>query len=165
MGDLATRIHPSTNTFANSSQKKKIQKKNQICFPSCSYWPKKTNEKKHTHDKKLRKTKQQMITDTNKDVYTGTFLDSKAPSIRNVMGLFPDESINLVPKASCDDPKPSLSFCLPIVATCGGRGSPFKFGCHTLSQHCGCALPLRLSICCQRLRKENQSHQHDSKKN
>jgi len=121
-------------------------------------------KKKHTHDKKLRKTKQQMITDTNKDVYTGTFLDSKAPSIRNVMGLFPDENINLVPKASCDDPKPSLSFCLPIVATCGGRGSPFKFGCHTLSQHCGCALPLGLSICCQRLRKENQSHQHDSKK-
>jgi hypothetical protein len=125
---------------------------------------KKPMKKKHTHDKKLRKTKQQMITDTNKDVYTGTFLDSKAPSIRNVMGLFPDENINLVPKASCDDPKPSLSFCLPIVATCGGRGSPFEFGCHTLSQHCGCALPLRLSICCQRLRKENQSHQHDSKK-
>merc|ERR1712083_579136 len=134
-----------------SSQKEENPKKNQICFPSCSYWPKKkTNEKKHTHDKKLRKTKQQMITDTNKDVYTGTFLDSKAPSIRNVMGLFPDENINLVPKASCDDPKPSLSFCLPIVAT--------------FSQHCGCALPLRLSICCQRLRKENQSHQHDSKK-
>lgn len=35
----------------------------------------------------------------------------------------------------------------------------------TPHQHCGCALPLRLSIYCQRLRKENQSHQHDSKKN
>jgi len=34
----------------------------------------------------------------------------------------------------------------------------------TPHQHCGCALPLRLSIYCQRLRKENQSHQHDSKK-
>jgi hypothetical protein len=34
----------------------------------------------------------------------------------------------------------------------------------TPHQHCGCALPLRLSIYCQRLHKENQSHQHDSKK-
>merc|ERR1712228_1021172 len=93
------------------------KKKNKFVFHLVLIGQKKTNEKKHTHDKKLRKTKQQMITDTNKDVYTGTFLDSKAPSIRNVMGLFPDENINLVPKASCDDPKPSLSFCLPIVAT------------------------------------------------
>jgi len=34
----------------------------------------------------------------------------------------------------------------------------------TPTSTCGCALPLRLSICCQRLPKENQSHQHDSKK-
>merc|ERR1712228_740037 len=93
------------------------KKKNKFVFHLVLIGQKKPMKKKHTHDKKLRKTKQQMITDTNKDVYTGTFLDSKAPSIRNVMGLFPDENINLVPKASCDDPKPSLSFCLPIVAT------------------------------------------------
>merc|ERR1712066_1031451 len=66
------------------------------------------------------------------------------------MGLFSRRKHQLVPKASCDDPKPSPSFCLPIVAT--------------PTSSCGCALPLRLSICCQRLRKENQSHQHDSKK-
>lgn len=41
---------------------------------------------------------------------------------------------------------------------------PFHLMVATPHQHCGCALPLRLSIYCQRLRKENQSHQHDSKK-
>jgi hypothetical protein len=90
-----------------------------------------------------------------------------APSISNVMGLFPDENINWYQKLTCDDPKPSLSFCLPIVATVAkGRGkSIISFdGCHAPPAHCGCALPLRLSIYCQRLRKENQSHQHDSKK-
>jgi len=39
------------------------------------------------------------------------------------MGLFPDENINWYQKLTCDDPKPSLSFCLPIVATVAkGRG-------------------------------------------
>jgi len=33
------------------------------------------------------------------------------------MGLFSRCKHQLVPKASCDDPKPSPSFCLPIVAT------------------------------------------------
>jgi len=33
------------------------------------------------------------------------------------MGLFSRRKHQLVPKASCDDPKPSPSFCLPIVAT------------------------------------------------
>jgi hypothetical protein len=90
-----------------------------------------------------------------------------APSISNVMGLFPDENINWYQKLTCDDPKPSLSFCLPIVATVAkGRGKSiiFHLMVATPHQHCGCALPLRLSIYCQRLRKENQSHQHDSKK-
>jgi len=49
------------------------------------------------------------------------------------MGLFPDENINWYQKLTCDDPKPSLSFCLPIVATVAkGRGkSIISFdGCH-----------------------------------
>lgn len=45
-----------------------------------------------------------------------------------------------------------------------GVAHPFHLMVATPHQHCGCALPLRLSIYCQRLRKENQSHQHDSKK-
>jgi len=49
------------------------------------------------------------------------------------MGLFPDQNINWYQKLTCDDPKPSLSFCLPIVATVAkGRGkSIISFdGCH-----------------------------------
>lgn len=48
------------------------------------------------------------------------------------MGLFPDQNINWYQKLTCDDPKPSLSFCLPIVATVAkGRGTSISFdGCH-----------------------------------
>merc|ERR1712008_354096 len=56
------------------------------------------------------------------------FNPTKAPSISNVMGLFPDENINWYQKLTCDDPKPSLSFCLPIVATVAkGRDISISF--------------------------------------
>jgi len=60
-------IHPLILSPTLHERKKwKSKKKKQICFPSCSSWPKaiskltKNQSKKHT--KKLRKTKQQIIT-------------------------------------------------------------------------------------------------------
>jgi hypothetical protein len=77
------------------------------------------------------------------------------------MGLFPDENINWYQKLA-------VMIRNRLLASAGQllqlwRVWPISLGCHT-HQHCGCALPLRLSICCQRLCKESQSHQHDSKK-
>jgi len=53
--DLARRIHPSTNTFVNSTIQKitKIQK-NRVCFPSCSFWEK--NYPKLPNNRSLKKT-------------------------------------------------------------------------------------------------------------
>merc|ERR1712038_977016 len=94
---------------------------------------------------------------------TGTFLDSKAPSISNVTwGCFPDVNINWYRKLAVmirNRLQASACRLLPLWQ----RAWLTSFGRHAPST-CGCALPLRLSICCQRLRKENQSHQHDSKK-
>jgi len=78
------------------------------------------------------------------------------------MGLFPDENINWYQKLA-------VMIRNRLLASAGQllqlwRAWPISLGCHA-HQHCGCALPLRLSICCQRLCKESQSHQHDSKKN
>merc|ERR1712038_1317594 len=121
--------------MGNSSRKKKmkIQKKKQICFPSCSSWPKaiskltKNQSKKHT--KKLRKTKQQIITLIRIKTYWDFSGFQGAIYQQCHMGLFSRRKHQLVPKASCDDPKPSPSFCLPIVATVAkGRGC--SFGCH-----------------------------------
>lgn len=77
------------------------------------------------------------------------------------MGLFPDENINWYQKLA-------VMIRNRLLASAGQllqlwRAWPISLGCHA-HQHCGCALPLRLSICCQRLCKESQSHQHDSKK-
>lgn len=135
----------------------KIQK-NQICFPSCSSWPNDRNWPKNTQ-KKLRKTKQQIITLIRIKTYWD-FSGFQGANYQQCHGVVSRRKHQLVPKASCDDPKPSPSFCLPIVATVAGVAHYIWLPHH---QHCGCALPLRLSICCQRLPKENQSHQHDSK--
>jgi len=135
----------------------KIQK-NQICFPSCSSWPNDRNWPKNTQ-KKLRKTKQQIITLIRIKTYWD-FSGFQGANYQQCHGVVSRRKHQLVPKASCDDPKPSPSFCLPIVATVAGVAHFIWLPHH---QHCGCALPLRLSICCQRLPKENQSHQHDSK--
>jgi len=75
----------------------------------------KNQSKKHT--KKLRKTKQQIITLIRIKTYWDFSGFQGAIYQQCHMGLFSRRKHQLVPKASCDDPKPSPSFCLPIVAT------------------------------------------------
>merc|ERR1712038_1317595 len=84
---------------------------------------------------------------------TGTFLDFKAPSISNVTwGCFPDVNINWYQKLAVmirNRLQASACQLLPLW--------PKGVAAHlvaTPTSTCGCALPLRLSICCQRLPKE-----------
>jgi len=107
----------------------KIQK-NQICFPSCSSWPNDRNWPKNTQ-KKLRKTKQQIITLIRIKTYWD-FSGFQGANYQQCHGVVSRRKHQLVPKASCDDPKPSPSFCLPIVATVAGVAH-ISFGCHTTS--------------------------------
>merc|ERR1711997_1219088 len=75
------------------------------------------NRCKLKHTKKLRKTKQQIITLIRIKTYWDFSGFQGAIYQQCHMGLFSRRKHQLVPKASCDDPKPSPSFCLPIVAT------------------------------------------------